>query len=292
MTVVRRVPDPQAIDTGRHGCWRATTPSAALVLGRVGSPRRQSRGLVADQVVEPGEVQSVAGDVELDVPSLAVGGHDRRTSHPPCSRIALTEHLVQELRAHGRVGSRGEPHGLNPWRPRLRRACWALGGLRDLASLPGSHRERLDARPDPRQPVPQVERVGWLHLAQGGTPTSRRRARQRRQRPPGCPHRRGSRRGRACRATRRRPRLPCRCPRWPVERAPLGGEAELAALLARCLPFGALRRATSRRRPWRRWLATEVPFEHGSVPAPSADSCGKPGSSRFPTSEVRGCRRE
>ncbi len=120
-------------------CWAAITPRAlALRISRSSvSPSAFScGGLVADQVVEGGQVEGVAGDVEVGGAVVVAGGGVPQGDVPtlPALLLLLLEELGVVLgdRHRDRGLDRGEPAGGAAWgragRPRTPRRPWTTRG--------------------------------------------------------------------------------------------------------------------------------------------------------------------
>ena len=142
-------------------------------------------GLVTDQVVKAGEVQGVAGDLEVGGADPVVGtvGADPAVEQPNIPGVfALLLPGLQQVRvvAGDGLGDRGldgpPPTRADPVRElgvhrRGGGLRQVVGGLGDLAGLPRRHRQRLDGGPEAGEPVLEVQGVGQqLEPGQGGHP--------------------------------------------------------------------------------------------------------------------------
>ena len=145
----------------------------------------QLGGLVTDQVVKGGEVQGVAGDLQMGGADPVVGtvGADPAVEqpHPPGVPAVLLPGL-QQVRVVGGDGlgdrelDRPPPTRADPVRELGVHRCGGglgevVGGLGDLAGLPRRHRQRFDRGPEPGESVLEVQGVGQqLEPGQGGHP--------------------------------------------------------------------------------------------------------------------------
>ena len=186
--------------------------------------RLELGGLVEHEVVEGGQVEGVAGDVEVAGAVELAGGGVAQGDVPALAALLLP--LLEELGVV--LGDRHRDRGLDRGEPARGQARGELvvhvrggglgqgvGGLGDLAGLPRLHGQGLDEPPDLAgagaggrgRRRSASSRSAW-------TPRGRRRpAPGRTRRPPGCPPRPGTRPDAARRGGRRRPRWRRRCRR-------------------------------------------------------------------------------
>ncbi|MFC4783641.1 hypothetical protein ACT8ZV_04155 [Nocardioides sp. MAHUQ-72] len=199
----------------------------------------QLGGLVADEVVEGGQVEGVAGDIEVggavEPAGVVVPQGDVPAS--PALLLLLGDQVGVERRDRVRHGgldrlppARREPGGELLVHVRGRGPGEPVGGLGDLPGPVRLHRQLLHEPPDPGQPELQVQRVRDQRHPRGRGDPQRRGDRLRRERR----HRRGPLPAQGLIGQQHAGSAPGRHPGVDdggVQHRPLQGQPELAPLL-------------------------------------------------------------